>query len=340
MDKTALADVAKKLVVDKKGIFAADWSVGSADKHFSKNGIPLGEEERRNYRQMLFATPGLEEYISGVILHEETARQKTDKGLSFPKFLLEKGITPGVRVDEGYEKLESSPKEQVTKGIDTLEKRLLEAKSLGVEFAKWRAPFFVDEVRPSKEAIEENSNLLAQYAYLCQKNGIVPIVEPEVLMDGNHTNAKCEAVTTEILKIVFEKLEEKEIYFEGMILKPNMILPGKDSPVEPVTKEVGHATIRTLKNSISKNVSGVAFLSGGQSPTQATQNLNEIVKVAEDVPWQLTFSFARALQYPAIEIYKGKKENIPAAQSALLKRAKMNSLARQGLYESFMEDEK
>jgi len=332
-----LAQIAKKLVSPKKGIFAADWSEGTATKHFEKNGMKSTEESRRLYRQMLFATQGLEEYISGVILHDETTRQKSDDGTPLPGLLEKKGILPGVRVDEGYEDLENSPKEKITKGIDTLDERLKGYKKFDLKFAKWRAPFLIDEVRPSKEAIEKNISLLAEYAKLCQDNDLVPIVEPEVQLDGNHTTAKSEAVTTEILKKTFTALKEKGVILDEMVLKPNMVSPGKDSLAKADKKEIAGATVRTMENGVPKEVPGIAFLSGGQTFLQSTQNLDEINKIADNPPWELTFSYARALQYPAIEIYKGKEENTEKAQSALLHRAKMNSLARQGKYESELE---
>ena len=334
-----LAQIAKKLVAPKKGVFAADWSVGTATKHFEKNKIESSEENRRLYRQMLFSTPKMEEYISGVILHSETANQRMDGGKPIPNYLNDKGIIPGIRADEGYEELEGSPKEKKTKGIETLDERLQEYKKLGLKFTKWRAPFLIDSVRPSKEAIEVNTDLLVKFASLSQKNGFVPIVEPEVLLDGEHTITKCEAVTKEILKITFDKLKEKGVVFEEILLKPNMVLPGKESGVKATPTEVASSTFRTLINSVPGEVSGIVFLSGGQTPKEATVNLNEIVKTSENAPWELTFSYARALQYPAIEIYMGKRENSKKAQKALLHRAKMNSLARQGKYDVRMEEE-
>jgi len=334
-----LAQIANKLVSPKKGIFAADWSVGTATKYFEKNKMESSEENRRLYRQMLFSTPKLEDYVSGVILHTETAYQKMDNGKLIPDYLEEKGIIPGIRADEGYEELEGSEKEKITKGIETLDERLKEYKKLGIKFTKWRAPFFVDEVRPSKESIEKNTDLLVEYAKLSQKNGFVPIVEPEILIDGEHTMSKCETVTTEIQKILFEKLKENGVIFEELLLKPNMILPGKESGVRVSSVEVAGSTLRVLKNSVPSKVPGIVFLSGGQTPEESTENLNEIVKSANDTPWELSFSYARALQNPAIEIYGGKKENIEKAQDALYKRAKLNSLARRGKYKKEMENE-
>ena len=336
---TDLAQIAQKLVSPTKGIFAADWSEGTATKHFEKNGIESTAEERRKYRQMLFTTPDLEKYISGVILHDETANQKADDGTLFPDLLEKRGILPGVRVDEGYEELKSSPKEKITKGMESLEERLKKYSKLGLKFAKWRGTFLIDEVRPSKEAIEKNTDFLVEYALICQRNGFVPIVEPEVLLDGSYTTAKSEAVTTEVLKTTFAKLKEKGIDLKGMILKPNVVSPGRDNLAKASKKEIAGATLRTLKNSVPEDVPGIAFLSGGQTPIHSTENLNEINKIAENLPWELTFSYARALQYPAIEVYKGKKENIEKAQKALLHRAKMNSLARQGKYDAKMEKE-
>jgi len=340
MDKTALAETANKLVADEKGIFAADWSTGTADKHFKKNGIKLGEEERRKYRQMLMTTPGLENYISGVILNIETAKQKLDDGTVFPEYLESRGIIPGVRVDEGMDKLKNSPKENITKGMDTLHKRLREYKKLGLKFTKWRGAFLIDEVRPSDTAIEKNIDLLVRFALISQEEGFVPIVEPEVLLDGNHTTAKSEAVTTGVQHLLFEKLKQNKVLYEGVLLKPNMVSPGKENIAEPESLEIAHATLRTLKRSVPNDVPGIVFLSGGQTHIHSTQNLNKINQIADNPPWELTFSYARALQYPAIEIYAGKKENSKKAQEAFLHRAKMNSLARQGLYESKMENEK
>lgn len=335
-----LSQLAQKLVSSPKGIFAADWSVGSATKHFEKNGIEPTEENRRLYRQMLFSAPGLNEFISGIILHNETANQKTDEGMKFPEFIEKNGIIPGIRVDEGYEELKGSPKEEISKGIETLESRLGEYKKLGLKFAKWRGKFFIDKVRPSKEAVEKNTELLAQYAKVCQESGFVPIVEPEVLLDGNHTTAKSESVTAEVLKILFSKLKEKDVDLEVIILKPNMVSPGRDNLADATKKEIAHATLRAMENSVPEEVPGIAFLSGGQTPIHSTENLNEINKIAENPPWELTFSYARALQEPVVKIYRGKKENIKDAQGALLHRAKMNSLARQGKYDVKMEKEK
>lgn len=333
-----LAQIAKELVSPKKGILAADWSVGTATKHFKKNAIESTEEKRRLYRQMLFSTPGLDGFISGVILHEETANQSVD-GIPFPSLLKKNGIVPGVRADEGYEEIKSSPKEKITKGIETLEKRLQAYKNLGIKFAKWRGAFLIDEVRPSNEAMEKNTDLLAEYASICQKSGFVPIVEPEVLLEGNHTTSKSEAVTTEVLSTMFSKLKKKGVSLSGIVLKPNMVSPGKDNLAKATAGEMAQATLRTLESCVPEEVPGIAFLSGGQTPIHSTENLNEINKIAINPPWELTFSYARALQYPAIEIYRGKKENIKKAQDALLHRARMNSLARQGKYDAKMEEE-
>jgi len=328
MDKDLLTSLAAKLVTDSKGLLAADESTGTIKKRFESVGLTSTPELNRKYRQMLFTSPGIEEFLSGVIMFDETVRQATDEGVSFPEYLSKLGIIPGIKVDEGREPF--GEKEEVAKGLEGLPGRLPEYKSRGLSFAKWRAPVEIKEAYPSEGMIEENAKRMAEYALLSQNAGLVPIVEPEVLIDGNHTTTRCEEVTIKVLTVLFNKLKEKEINLAGLILKTNMVLPGKDSAVKALPLEVANSTLRAVKKSVPSEVPGILFLSGGQSPDEATANLNEINKLKGDAPWELSFSFARALQAEPLEAWKGKEENVKAAQDAFIKRARLVSLARQG----------
>jgi fructose-bisphosphate aldolase class I len=338
MNEAILNEGAKALVAPTKGILAADWSPESAEKHFIHNSVENTEENRRKYRQILFTAPGIEEYISGVIMHEETFRQSDDHGKLFPQLLLERGIIPGIKVDKGTVEMENFPGEQITEGLDGLNDRLFQLRGLGAQFAKWRAVITIGDDTPTKTNFESNSEILARYAAMCQQNEIVPVVEPEVLLEGDYEIQRCRDATEAMIKILFEKLEEHRVFMEAVILKPNMVQPGKDNPKKASSEEIAAATIGVLKEVVPNTVPGIAFLSGGQSPMDATANLNAMNKMSEN-PWQVTFSYARALQAPVLETWQGKEENIALAQKAFLKRAKLNSLARQGKYDPEMEKE-
>jgi fructose-bisphosphate aldolase class I len=324
-----LEELAKKMLHPEKGILAADWSVSTATKKFEKYSIDSTEKTRRDYRQMLFETEGLEKYISAVILHEETIRQKTDDGKLLVDILKDKGIVTGVRLDIGQEEIPGFGGEQITFGLDGIRKRISEFKSLGAEFAKWRAAFVIDRGKPSRAAVEANSILLCLYALFCIEQDILPIVEPDVVMEGSHSISDCGRATEEVLRVLFLKLLDYGIDRKKIILKPNMVLPGLDLPkAKPF--DVAYNTISVFKKMVPVDVPGIAFLSGGQSLEEASANLNEIEKMAVGVPWQITFSFARALQEPVLQVWQGKKENIKEAQAKLLESAKTASLARQG----------
>jgi len=332
-----LKKVAQALIATKKGLLAADESAGTIKKRFESVGLVSSPELNRKYRQMLFTTPGIEEFLSGIIMFDETVRQKTDEGTSFIEYLTKKGILPGVKVDEGREPLNDM--EEVTKGLEGLDARLKEYKSLGLAFTKWRAPFIINDIYPSDGAIEENASRMAQYAKISQENGLVPIVEPEVLLDGNHTTTRCGEITKKVLTQLFEKLKQSGIALDGLLLKTNMVLPGKDSAVKAAPLEVAQATLAAVKGTVPSEVPGIVFLSGGQTPREATANLNEINKLKGEVPWQLSFSFARALQGEPLDVWRGEDGNVKMAQEAFYKRAKLVSLARQGLFRPEMENE-
>lgn len=338
MSEVELEKIAKALVASPKGILAADWSTGSAEKHFAKHGIPCTEETRRIYRQMLFTTPGIEEFISGVILYDETIRQKGDDGKPFPQLLAEKGIIPGIKVDKGAVDMPNFPGEEITEGLDGLRDRLAEYHGMGAKFAKWRAVIAIGEGTPTKTALEANAHDLARYAAFCQEGDIVPIVEPEVLLDGDHTLHRCLEVTEAMLKITFDLLTEHRVYLEAVVLKPNIVQPGKVSTTKASPEEIAASTVGVMKEVVPAKVPGIAFLSGGMTPTESTIHLNAINSMGKE-PWELTFSYARALQQPVLEVWKGKDENKDAAQKAFLKRVRLNSLARQGKYSPDMEKE-
>jgi fructose-bisphosphate aldolase class I len=314
-----LNEIAKLLVAPGKGILAADESLPTIEKRFKAIGIESTHENRLAYRKLLFTTLGIEEFISGIIMFDETLRDKV---------LVNPNIIPGIKVDEGMEDLQNFAGDKVTKGIEDLEKRLIEYKNLGAKFAKWRATFTISEINPSIQCVEENANRLANYALICQKAGIVPIVEPEVLSDGAHSIDKCYEVTRSVLRIVFLKLKEKNIDFSGMLLKPNMILPGTDSGDEGEPKVIAEKTLEVLKEIVPPEVPGIVFLSGGQSPDEATNNLREMNKIGG--PWELSFSFGRALQDPVLNSWKGNSENTVNAQRIFGEYCRINSLARYG----------
>lgn len=339
MDIQHLHSIALRLVGQTgKGILAADESNNTCNARFAQYGIPENEEMRRLYRQMLFSTPSIEKYVTGVILYDETLRQKTDPetnlkgdtGTAFSKYLTKKGIMSGIKVDEGLVEMPGYPGETLTQGLNGLPARLSEYKTLGASFAKWRAAFKITANTPSDEAIRENAKVLARYAKACQDEGIVPIVEPEVLMDGSHNILKSKEITEKVLKILFEELPKYFVALEGLILKTSMVLSGKENGNRADSKEVGRLTVEVLRNTVPKNVAGVVFLSGGQTPEETTDNFREIAKL-EPLPWPIAFSFSRALQNNALRIWSGKDENVDEAQDAFLERLQENSLADQGL---------
>lgn len=332
-----LERIASALVAPGKGILAADESFPTIEKRFKTIDLPSTEENRRAYRELLFTTPGVEGFISGVIMFDESIRQKTSAGVLFPQVLNERGIIPGIKVDEGTESLPGSPEEKITKGLDGLPQRLAEYAKLGAQFAKWRAVITIGLSLPTKECIRENSSRLAEYAKLCQDAGLVPIVEPEVLMDGGHSLERCAEVTTETLEQVFAALKSLLVDLPGMLLKPNMVIAGKNSLVQPTAAQIAVATLKVFKQVVPEQVPGIVFLSGGQTPEQATENLNELNKQAAGAPWQLSFSYGRALQDPVLKLWKGQNVNVAAAQAVYYHRAQMNSLARSGSYSLEME---
>ncbi|MDO8514822.1 MAG: class I fructose-bisphosphate aldolase [bacterium] len=337
MNTNTLREVAKQMVAPGKGILAADESTGTCEKRFAKIDVPCTEENRKAYRGMLFATPGLGEYISGVIMYDETIRQSAPDGTSFVQILQNAGILPGIKVDQGTTAMEGSPNEKVTKGLEGLPERLKEYATLGAKFAKWRAVITIDAVLPTDANIRQNAKDLAAYAKACQEAGIVPIVEPEVLMDGTHSMERCREVSERALTALFEELKNASVLIEGIILKTNMVIPAKESGEKKSASEIAEATVALFRKILPDNLPGQAFLSGGQSEVEATENLNAINKRGPH-PWKLSFSYGRALQDSALKKWKGSKENAPAAQKILLHRAKMNSLATLGKYSSEMEN--
>jgi len=343
MNPKEISDTAKALVSDCKGILAMDESNPTCNKRFAALGIPRSAELRLSYREMLITTPGLCESISGAILYDETIRQHLNDGTPFIKAVVDAGIIPGIKVDAGAKNLAGHPGEKISEGLDGLNDRLAEYFKMGLRFAKWRAIINIGNGIPSVACIEANAHALARYAALCQEAGLVPIVEPEVLMDGDHTMERCYEVTVEVLHKVFEKLYTQEVKLEGMILKASMVLPGLTCQKQNTVEEVAEATVKCLLRTVPAAVPGIAFLSGGQSAELASERLNSMnVRFKSQIPWALSFSFGRALQQPAIEIWSGNNLNSPAAQKALYHRANCNRAARRGKYNNEMEknDEK
>ena len=336
MSKEELENVARALVAKGKGVLAADESAGTVKRRFDSIAIESNETNRQAYRDMLFNTPGIEGAISGVILFDETIRTKAKDGTPFPVLLANKGIMPGIKVDKGPVDIPFYPGEVVTEGLDGLRGRLKEYKELGAKFAKWRAVIAIGDGIPTYACLRANAHALARYAALCQEAGIVPIVEPEVLLDGNHSVERCQDVSEDTLRITFAQLAEQRIYLEGMVLKPSMVVSGKDNARQAGVEEVAERTIRVLKRTVPAAVPGIAFLSGGQSAVSATEHLNAMQKLGP-LPWEVTFSFARALQDPALKAWKGQEANVAAAQKIFYHRAKMNSAARNGSYTKEME---
>ncbi len=338
MNAQKLIDTATLLVAGDKGLLAMDESTPTCNKRFAKLGIPQTTEAHRAYRELIVTTPGLGESISGAILYDETIRQQTKDGISFVKALTEAGIVPGIKVDAGAKELAGHPGEKITAGLDGLRERLAEYADMGARFAKWRAVITIGDGLPSRGCIEADAHALARYAALCQEAGLVPIVEPEVLMDGAHTLARCGEVTEEVLHNVFQQLYVGRVALEGMLLKPNMVLPGLACPTQQSVDEVADATVTCLLRAVPAAVPGVAFLSGGQSAELASARLNAMnIRFRSRLPWALAFSFARAIQQPAMEIWAGRDENVKAAQQALLHRANCNRAARRGDYTAAME---
>jgi fructose-bisphosphate aldolase class I len=335
MNKQILKETIKQLFADGKGILAMDESTPTCDKRFAALGIPKTEEMRRKYRQLIVTTPGLNESIGGAILYDETIRQKTDNGDSMANVLIKSGIIPGIKVDLGTKPLAGFPNEKITEGLDGLRERLLEYKIMGARFAKWRAVIAIGDNIPSDACICANVQALARYAALCQEADIVPIVEPEVLMDGNHSLERCYRVTEKVLKMLFYELYRFKIDLDGMILKPNMVIAGKDSSVQNSVNEVAEATVNCLRSAVPGAVPAIAFLSGGQSSHEADSHLNAINKNFKNkLPWIVAFSFARAIQQPALEAWKGQDLNVEEAQKLLYYFAKMSSESRLGEYKS------
>ncbi|MBS1598900.1 MAG: fructose-bisphosphate aldolase class I [Bacteroidetes bacterium] len=338
MNLQILTDTIKEMLAEGKGLLAMDESTGTCTKRFAALGIPQTIEMRRKFRQWIITTPGLNESISGAILFDETIRQCTDEGIPFTDVLKKAGIVPGIKVDEGTVPMPAFPNEEITEGLDRLRNRLDEYKKLGARFAKWRAVIRIAENIPTDGCIDANVHALSRYAALCQEAGVVPVVEPEVLMDGNHSLERCFEVTEKVLKSLFLQLHIQRIALEGMILKPNMVIQGADAIKKSTVEEVAEATIQCFLESVPAAVPGVAFLSGGQSPQLATQHLNEMNRRFKNkLPWVVTFSFSRAIEYPAIEIWNGKDEHVEKAQKFLYHRAKLNSAARKGEYKIEME---
>lgn len=338
MSHSDLESVANAMVAKGKGILAADESTSTCTKRFEKIGVASTEENRRAYRDMLFTSPEVAQWISGVILYDETLRQKSANGTPFPELLSKLGIIPGIKVDTGAKPLALFPGETITEGLDGLRERFVEYYKLGARFAKWRAVIDIGNGIPTRGAIEANAQALARYAALAQEQNIVPIVEPEVLMDGAHTIERCEEVTDAVLAEVFEQLHRARIHLEGMILKPNMVISGKKCPTQASPEQVAAATVRSLKRHVPGAVPGIAFLSGGQTPAQATLHLS-LMNRDTSLPWQLSFSYGRALQDSALHAWGGKAANVSAGQKEFRKWARLNGLARDGSFKSGMEQQ-
>jgi len=336
MDKSLLAKTAAAMVARGRGILAADESAGTCEKRFKSVGVECTEESRRAYRGLLFATPGIEQFVSGVILFDETIRQKTSDGVPFAEFLAKKGVVPGIKVDKGAKDLALAPGEKVTEGLDGLRERLAEYFKLGARFAKWRAVITIGDGLPTHACLYANAHALARYAALCQEASIVPIIEPEVLLDGGHTIERCEEVSEATLRATYAALAAHNISFEHTILKASMVVSGKDNARQAGVGEVAERTLRVLKRTVPAAQPGVVFLSGGQSDIDATAHLNAMAAM-KGLPWPLSFSYSRALQNPALKAWRGSRENVAAAQKAFHHRAHMNSLACQGRWKPELE---
>jgi len=332
-----LEDMAAALVASGKGILAADETVPTLTKRFDALGIKSTEQSRRAYREMLFTPPGAAEFISGVIMHDETIRQKSAGGTPLVKVLLSQGIAPGIKVDAGVKPLAGAPGESITEGLDGLRDRLAAYHDMGARFAKWRAVIRIDNALPSSACVSANAHALARYAALCQEQHLVPIVEPEVLMDGSHGIERCEKVTGTVLHDVFRALFEQRVALESMLLKPNMVIAGKDCPRGASVDQVATATLRCLRRHVPAAVPGIVFLSGGQDDVAATAHLNAINNLPGPKPWKISFSYGRALQDLALEAWHGRDENLKGGQQALYHRARCNGAASLGRYSEEME---
>jgi fructose-bisphosphate aldolase class I len=333
----SLEETARALVAEGKGILAADESDGTIKKRFDSIGVESTEENRRAYRELLFATSGAEEYISGVILFDETIRQSAEDGTPFPQLLESTGIIPGIKVDKGAKPLALSDGETITEGLDGLRDRLNEYRELGARFAKWRATYSIDADKPSEYCVWTNAHALARYAALCQEAGLVPIVEPEVLQDGTHTLEQSSKATGRVLQAVYTELHDQRVDYRGTLLKPNMVLSGYDAADRAGAEEVAEATLECFNKHVPAAVPGIVFLSGGQSDEQASENLNAINSLGPQ-PWVLSFSYGRALQAPALKAWGGSADNVEAGQSFLALRARCNSAAVAGRYSAEMEE--
>jgi fructose-bisphosphate aldolase class I len=338
MNTQDLIATAKALVANDKGLLAMDESNPTCNKRFAALGIPQTEEARRAYRELIVTTKGLGESISGAILYDETIRQKRKDGAPFIKIIVDAGIIPGIKVDKGAKEMAGHPGEKITEGLDGLRERLAEYFGMGARFAKWRAVIAIGGKIPSRGCIEANAQALARYAALCQEAQMVPVVEPEVLMDGNHTLDRCREVTEEVLHSVFNHLYTQGVLLEGMLLKPNMVLPGLTCLKQETVEETADATVKCLLRTVPAAVPGIMFLSGGQPSELASARLNAMnVRFKSRLPWALAFSFARAIQQPALEIWRGEETRVLAAQKALYHRARCNRAARRGEYNDVME---
>ncbi len=331
MNTDKLKETVARLVKPPKGILAIDESFNTCGERFLKLGVPNIEDKRREYRELLITAPKIEKYISGYILFDETINQETVAGKSFVSVLQSKGIEVGIKVDAGTTNFSGHEGEKITKGLDGLEKRLKEYKELGATFAKWRAVYRIGVNTPSFDCMEKNAEIFVKYAILCQKNDIVPIVEPEILIDGNHTIEKCYQVTARNLDMVFSKLRSANVFMPGIILKTSMVLSGKDSRDKSFTEKIAEITLKCLKEHVPADIGGIVFLSGGQADADATMNINEMHKMG-DLPWPLTFSYGRAIQNPALESWAKNPADVSGAQKLLLQAAKNNSLASTGEY--------
>ena len=339
MDLQKLENTAQELLASGQGILAADESGGTIGKRFEAVGIESTEETRRNYRQMLFTTEGIGEFLSGVILYDETLRQESSGGTPLTKILENQGIIPGIKVDESTVAMPLSPNEKYTQGLDGLRERVEEYVRMGARFAKWRSVITIGDGIPTRRCIDANADALALYAAFCQEAGLVPIVEPEVLIDGDHSIEQCFEATERTLRSTFGALYEQGVELTGTLLKPNMVISGKGAERQAGVEEVARMTVECLKRSVPAALPGIVFLSGGQSQLQATQHLNAMNRMHEDLPWELGFSYARALQEQPMEIWGGDDSNVEEAQKAFYHRAKMNSAARSGSYSEDMEEE-
>lgn len=337
MDKDILEKTAKELASPKKGILATDATETTMTKRMSQIGLESTDSSRRDFRELLLTTTGISEFIDGVILNDEIIRQKTGGGTPFVELVANSGMIPGIKVDKGAKDMPNFPGEKITEGLDGLRERFLEYKEMGARFSKWRAVITIGEGIPSDICIKSNAESLARYAALAQEANVVPIVEPEVLMDGSHGIGQCEEVTRKTLNEVFKKLSDHRVYLPGILLKPNLVHPGKESGEEAKNEEIAERSLRVMSEVVPAEVPGIVFLSGGDAPAEITGHIDLMNEMGPH-PWEISFSFERALEGPAMEVWMGKRENWESAQKEFYKRAKFNSLARTGEYTKVMED--